>query len=86
MKRVDQQRVVMMLYDNYRTCFLLQKTASAREVALFLNISEKTVRTWCKPRCKQFLTMNEEFGEDYRGKNLRYCVIKDEKFRDEAVE
>ena len=48
MKRVDQQRMAMMLYDNYRTRFLLQKTAAAQEVALFLNISEKTVRTWRK--------------------------------------
>ena len=71
MKRVDQQRMAMMLYDNYRTRFLLQKTAAAEEVALFLNISGKTVRIWLK----QFLTMNEEFGEDYRGKRLRYCQV-----------
>jgi len=30
--------------------------------------------------------MSEEFGEDYRGKYLRYCMIKDEKFHDEAAE
>ena len=65
MKRVNQQRLAMALYDNYRTRFLLQKTAAAQEVTRFLNISEKTVRTWCK----QFLTMNEEFWEDYRGKH-----------------
>ena len=82
MKRVDQQRIAMMLYDNYRTRFLLQKTAAAQEVARFLNISEKTVRTWRK----QFLMINEDFGEDYRGKHLRYCVIKDEQFCDEAAE
>lgn len=82
MKRVDQQRVAMMLYDNYRIRFLLQKIAAAQEVARFLNIGDKTVRTWRK----QFLMMKEEFGEDYRGKYLRYCVIKEEQFRDEAVE
>ena len=24
--------------------------------------------------------MNKEFGENYRGKHLRYCIIEDEQF------
>ena len=54
MKRVDQQRMAMMLHDNYRTRFLLQKTAAAEEVALFLSISGKTALTFRQYLYRQY--------------------------------
>jgi len=48
MNQLDQQRIAMMHYDNYREWFGLLKTDAARQVADFLSISEKTVRTWRK--------------------------------------
>ena len=44
MKRVDKQKMAMMLYDNY--ILGLQKTEAAREVGLFLVVNDKTVRLW----------------------------------------
>ena len=82
MSRVDQQRIAMMLYDNYTTRFGLLKVPAAKEVALFLGITETTVRRWRK----EFLTNSKEYGEDSRGKYIRYQVLMDEQFREEALE
>ena len=43
MKRVDKQKMTMMLYDNYVEQLGLQKTEAAREVGLFLGVNDKTV-------------------------------------------
>ena len=46
MKRIDKQKVAMMLYDNYVERMRLQKTEAAKKVRLFLGASDKTVRLW----------------------------------------
>ena len=38
MKRIDKQKVAMMLYDNYVKRMGLQKTEAAKEVGLFFNL------------------------------------------------
>ena len=73
MKRIDKQKMAIMLYDNY-----LQKTEAAREVGLFLGVNDKTVRLWRR----EFLC---EFSEDSRGKYVRYQVTFDEDYRDKAL-
>jgi len=44
MKKIEKQKVVMMLYDNFVRLMGLQKTAAANKVALFLGMSNKTIR------------------------------------------
>jgi len=82
MSRLDQQRIAMMLYDNYRERFGMLKTNAAHEVASFFGISEKTVRTWRKPFSKD----PEGFGVENRGKHLRYQAIVDEEYKDRVLE
>lgn len=82
MGRIDLQRVAMMLYNDYQTNFGLMKTGAARKVASFLKISEKTVRSWRK----EFLMDPDGYGEEHRGKHLRYQLINDEQYRDQALE
>ena len=82
MGRIDQQRVAMMLYNDYQTNFGFMKTAAAWKVTSFLKISEKTVRSWRK----EFLKDLDEYGEERRGKHLRYQVINDEQYCDKALE
>ena len=48
LQREHQQMLAMMLYDNYRERFGLQKTSAAEEVALCLGVSDKTIRLWRK--------------------------------------
>ena len=82
MKRIDKQKVAMMLYDNYVERMGLQKTEAAKGVGLFLGVSDKTVRLWRK----EFLCNDGEFLEDSRGKHARYQVMFDEEYRDKALE
>ena len=82
MKRIEKQKVAMMLYDNFVRRMGLQKTAAASEVALFLGVSDKTVRLWRR----EFLSNDGEFSEDSRGKYVRYEVIFDEEYRDRALD
>ena len=71
MKRVDKQKMAMMLYDSYVERLRLQKTEAAREVGLFLGVNDKTVRLWRR----ELLCNGGEFSEDSRGKYVRYQVI-----------
>ena len=48
MKRIDKQKMAVMLYNNYVNRMSLQKTEAAKEVGLFLGMSDKTVRLWRK--------------------------------------
>ena len=50
MKRIDKQKLAMMLYDNYVNRMRLQKTEVAKEVGLFLGVSDKTVRLCMEKR------------------------------------
>jgi len=70
MSRLDQQRLAMMLFDNYRDNFGLMKTDTACQVASFFGISDRTVRTWRK----SFLQDPENYGVEHRGKYPR-CVL-----------
>ena len=67
MKRIDKQKMAMMLYDNYVERMGLQKTEAAKEVGLFLGVCDKTVRLWRR----EFLCNSGKFSEDSRGKYLR---------------
>ena len=82
MKRIDKQKMAMMLYDNYVNRMSLQKTEAAKEVGLFLGVSDKTVRLWRK----EFMCNDGEFSEDGRGKHVRYQVVFDEDYRDKALD
>ena len=82
MKRTDKQKVAVMLYDNYVERMGLQKTDAAKEVGIFLGVSDKTVRLWRK----DFLCNDGKFSEDNRGKYTRYQVMFDEEYRDIALE
>ena len=82
MDRIDLQRMVMMLYDDYRNNFGLLKTSAARQVAAVFGLTNRTVITWRK----QFLMDPDGFGDERKGKHLRYQLIKDEEFRDQALE
>ena len=67
MKRIDKQKMAMMLYDNYVERIELQKTEAANEVGLFFGVNEQTVRLLRR----EFLCSGE-FSEDNRGKHARY--------------
>ena len=82
MKRIDKQKMTVMLYDNYVERMGLQKTEAAKEVGLFFNVSDKTVRLWRR----EFLCNGGKFSEDSRGKYVRYQVIFDEDYRDRALD
>ena len=43
MKRADEQKMVMMLYDNYVG---MLKTQAAKEIILFFGMSDKKVGLW----------------------------------------
>ena len=60
MKRIDKQKMAMMLYDNYVNRMSLQKTEVAKEVGLFLGVSDKTVKLWRK----EFMCNDGAFSED----------------------
>lgn len=68
LQREHQQMLAMMLYDNYRERFGLQKTSAAEEVALCLGVSDKTIRLWRK----DFLNNSGQFSPDKRGKYPRH--------------
>ena len=51
MKRIDKQKMAMMLYDDYVEQMGLQKTEAAKEVGLFLGVSDKMVRLWRREFC-----------------------------------
>ena len=46
--RHDIQVLAMMLYDDYREMFGLQKTGAAEQVGLRLGLCEKTIKRWRK--------------------------------------
>ena len=46
MKRIDKQKMTMLLYDNYVEKMGIRKTQAAREVGLFFGVNDKTVRLW----------------------------------------
>lgn len=69
MSHLDQQRIAMMLNDNYREQFGLLKTGAAANF-FGICINQKTVRTWRK----SFLEDPEGFGIENRGKHLRYLM------------
>jgi len=68
--------------DNFIGQMGLQKTAAKNQVALFLDMSDKTVRLWRR----EFLNNGGEFSEDGRGKYARYEVIFDEEYHDRALD
>lgn len=68
LERENQQMLAMMMYDNYRERFGLQKTSAADEVGLCLGICGKTIRIWRK----QFLNNSGQFLPDKTGKYPRY--------------
>lgn len=82
MKRIDKQKMAMMLYDDYVDRRGMQKTQAAMEVGLFFGVNDKTVRLWRR----DFLCNGGEFSEDSRGKYVRHQVIFDEGYRDRALD
>jgi len=82
MKCTDKQKVTMIVYDNYVQRFGLTKTGAAKETGQLFGINEKTIRRWRK----EFLSSNEEFNEDCRGRHNRCHVMMDEQYRDMTLE
>ena len=82
MSRLDQQRIAMMLYDNYRERFGKLKSNAAHEVASFFGISEDGVHLEevILRRSRRF------FCVENRGKYLRYRAIVDEEYKDRVLE
>ena len=81
LEQEDVRIMAMLMYDNYRERFGLLKTSAAKEVALCLGYSEKTVRRWRK----DFLVGSRRFTVDGRGKYARNKVIRDEEYRKLAL-
>lgn len=81
LEQEDIKIMAMLMYDNYRERFGLLKTSAAKEVALCLGYSEKTVRRWRK----DFLVGSRRFTVDGRGKYARNRVINDEEYHDLAL-
>jgi len=82
LEREDLQMISMMMYDNYLKRFGLLKTSAAKEVALCLNLSEKTVRVWRK----EFLNNRMSFEGEKRGIHQRHDALDDEEYHDLALE
>ena len=81
MKRIDEQKMAMMLYDNYVERMGFQKTEAVKEVGLFLGVNDQTFRSWRR----EFLCSGE-FSEDNRGKHARHQGLIDEDYRDIALD
>ena len=73
--------MAMLIYDNYRELFGLLKMSAAKEVALYLGYSEKTVRRWRK----DFIEGSRHYSVDGRGKYAQNIVINDKEYRDLAL-
>ena len=73
--------MAMLMYDNYRGHFGLLKMSAAKEVALYLGYSEKTVRRWRK----DFIVGSRHYSVDGRGKYAQNIVINDKEYRDLAL-
>lgn len=80
--REDKMMMAMMMHDNYTSRFGLTNTSAAAEVSLLLGLNEKTIRLWRK----DFITNRGAFSEYQRGSYARYVVVKDEEYRDKALE
>ena len=80
--REDKMMMAMMMHDNYTSRFGLTNTSAAAEVSLLLGLNEKTIRLWRK----DFLANRGAFSEYQRGSYARYVVVKDEEYRDKALE
>ena len=80
--REDVKMMALMLHDNYTARFGLTCSAAAAEVALLLGFNEKTIRIWRR----DFFVNKGEFFEYRRGSYARYAVLRDEEYRDLALE
>ena len=74
--------MAVMAMDVFMARFGLTAVSSAKEAGLFLQVNEKTVRTWRK----DFYANHGSFSESRKGKHSRPFVLDDEDCRRQACE
>ena len=78
----DVKMMAMVAMDTFIARFGLTTVGAAKEVGLFLQLNEKTVRTWRK----DFYANHGSLSESRQGKHARPYVLDDEECRRKARE